>query len=102
MGVVRALLVVCVLCACGRIGFDEVESPEAADDYASSVRLKHEWYELDGTRIWRGTYDSVLEQECAIDTWLDGNTYCIPRGLDVGYLDAACTMPVIRIFDVPC
>lgn len=104
----RAVVLV-LLVACGRVGFD----PRGADGGlggdgsveppSSGTRLKVKWVELDGVRLPGGIYDSELGKDCTPLPTLEGFR-CIPllSLAIVGYTDAACTQPIGISFDRDC
>jgi hypothetical protein len=44
----------------------------------SGTRLKAEWYDFDGTRVFADFYDTELEAPCKPGAFSDGKVYCIP------------------------
>jgi len=63
---------------------------------ASGTRLTLQRYRYeDGTEqtVANEFYDLQLHTRCAARPWTDGAVRCVPVADDVGFLDAACTMP---------
>lgn len=57
----------------------------------SGSRLKAEWYDFDGTRVFADFYDTELETACLPGAWSDGKQYCIPVSTTtLGYSDKEC------------
>jgi hypothetical protein len=96
----RIAVVLALLTACGRFGFDETP-PDAAvppvvpppPEYASGTRLRAEVHEVNGARVFVTWYDTMLGEECQRRVTEDGVMRCIPTRISVGaqYSDAACT-----------
>ena len=101
----RIAVVLALLTACGRFGFDE-PPPDAAlppvvpapTEYESGTRLRAEVHEIAGTKSFATWYDTLLGEECARRTTEDGVMRCIPTRIAVGaqYSDAACTTHLLQ------
>lgn len=94
----RALLLV-LLAACGRVGFEPLDGGGPGDDGSvlptSGSRLKLKWFDFAGARQIAGIRDTQLGKDCVPLPTVDG-TRCVPiRSLGiVGYADAGCTQPI--------
>lgn len=95
----RIAVVLALLTACGRYGFDE-PTPDAAlppvvpapGQYTSGTRLRAEVHEVNGVKAFVTWYDTLLGEECQRYVAEDGVMRCIPTRIGVGsqYSDAAC------------
>lgn len=101
----RIAVVLALLTACGRFGFDEpTPTPDALPpvvaappDYQSGTRLRAEVHEINGTKSFVTWYDTMLGEECARYITEDGVMRCIPSRIATGvqYSDATCTTPLL-------
>lgn len=85
----------------------DVTSADAPADpartlYASGTRLRAEVFVLDDVRLLDGFFDTTRAEGCGFsDTGAPGSgAHCTPPASPLGYLDAACSMPVA--FRAPC
>jgi hypothetical protein len=95
----RIAVVLALLTACGRYGFDE-SAPDAAlppvvpapAQYASGTRLRAEAHDVAGTKMFATWFDTLLGEECARRVTEDGVMRCIPTRIATGaqYSDSTC------------
>ena len=71
---------------------DEGLLPDQPDNGThGGKRLKAEWYDFDGSRVFADFYDTELKAPCTLGAWSDGKTYCIPVSTAaLGYTAKAC------------
>lgn len=89
----------------GAGGSGDMLLPDEPDNGTlSGSRLKAEWYDFDGTRVFADFYDTELETACLPGAWSDGKQYCIPVSeTTLGYSDTECkTMLGYINFDRTC
>lgn len=94
----------CVLAACGRIGFDATTDDaglpliDEPPRYVAGTRLQPVVYRgTDGTLLahW---YDAELDITCHVAELPDGTWRCMPtHAANLEYKDAACTQPILRL-----
>jgi hypothetical protein len=71
---------------------EELLPDEPDNGTLSGTRLKAEWYDFGGTRVFAGFYDTALQTPCTPGAWSDGKVYCIPVSTTtLGYTTEACT-----------
>lgn len=87
--------------ACGRIGFaDHADAsgplPAAPAPYASGTRLRAEYWEVDGARLFATWFDTELGEPCLVTTAADGVSRCLPNvaEINVEFSDPTCTTPL--------
>jgi hypothetical protein len=95
----RIAVVLALLTACGRYGFDE-SAPDAAlppvvpapAEYASGTRLRAEVHDIGGTKVFATWFDTLLGEECARHVTEDGVMRCLPTRISDGaqYTDNGC------------
>jgi len=73
-------------------GAGEALLPDEPDNGTlSGSRLKAEWYDFGGTRVFADFYDTMLDAPCTPGPWSDGKIYCIPVSTaTLGYTTNAC------------
>lgn len=70
---------------------DELLPDEPDNGTRSGTRLKAEWYDFSGTRVFADFYDTELEAPCSPGPWSDGKVYCIPvSDAALGYAADSC------------
>jgi len=70
---------------------DDLLPDEPDNGTRSGTRLKAEWYDFSGTRVFANFYDTVLEAPCSPGPWSDGKVYCIPTSdATLGYAADSC------------
>jgi hypothetical protein len=104
----RIAVVLALLTACGRYGFDE-SAPDAAlppvvpapAEYASGTRLRAEVHEVNGTKVFTTWFDTLLGEECARRITEDGVMRCIPTRVATGaqYSDATCATHLLTTIE---
>jgi hypothetical protein len=64
------------------------------DGAKSGTRIKLQWHDYGGTRVFAGTFDTERHEVCNLQNWIDGKFYCAPDSANNDeeiYSDAQCT-----------
>jgi hypothetical protein len=88
----------------GRGDVADDAAPGTLPDFADGTRLKALTYVLDdGTKVWRGWWDSQRNEECSFAFACDGKSRCLPA-VDAAdaFSDAQCTSPLEIVFPGTC
>jgi hypothetical protein len=114
---VRRALVLIVLAACGRVGFDARTPPQdgAISDgdaavtayvppWQSGSRLRARLLVGDGDPIFYGWHDTQLASDCQPAIAADGQERCLPfrARADTMFSDPACTQPLALVYKATC
>ncbi len=90
---VAALLPLAVACCSESTVSNPLKGPAFGFESGTRLRARVRVGE-GGSRLLVGWRDSKLGAPCRFATAEDGATRCIPEGVDVVFLDAACTQPI--------